>query len=495
MNAPTSTPHRPRHAVLACVAAALALAACAGTPPPPVAVDPPADLPPSWTASGEGRTDADSALAADWWRAFGDPDLDACIEAALQHNRDLAATAARVLAANELAVLAGASGLPTLDAQLDAARSRRVFVGFPFGGGGVPSNTATIFNANLTARWELDLWNRLGATEAAALADAQATVADLAAARTSLAAQVGKAYFAWVEQKEQLRLAEATLQAFAAVAEDVRERFRRGVRPALDTYQSSASVENARADVANRRAQVAAAARQLEVLMGRYPANAVRGAETLAKALPDVPPGLPAKVLSQRPDLAAAERRLAASGCRVEAARAALYPRLSLTASGGTNSGDVEDLLDDSFRVWSIGANLLQPIFRGGALRAEVRRSEAQQFEAIAQYGAVVLRAFAEVENALETSTWLVQQEAAVAASASASSNARELARDRYQNGLATFLEVQDTQQRAFAAESARLAVRRVRIHNRIDLILALGGGYEAAPRTEDRAVETASKP
>lgn len=473
----------------------LALAACAGAPPPPVAVEPPADLPASWTANGTARTEADAKVAADWWRAFGDPELDACIDAALQHNRDLAATAARVLAVNEQAVLAGASRLPTLDAQLDATRSRRVFVGFPFGSGGVPSNTATIFNANLTARWELDLWNRLGATEAAALADVQSSVADLAAARTSLAAQVGKAYFAWVEQKEQLRLAEATLQAFTAVADDVRERFRRGVRPALDTYQSSATVENARASVADARSRVAAAARQLEVLMGRYPANAVRGAETLAKDLPDVPPGLPAKLLSQRPDLAAAERRLAASGCRVEAARAALYPRLSLTASGGTNSGDAEDLLDDSFRVWSIGANLLQPIFRGGALRAEVRRNEAQQIEGLAQYGAVVLRAFAEVENALESSTWLAEQERAVASSAAASAQARELARDRYQNGLATFLEVQDTQQRAFAAESARLAVRRGRIHNRIDLILALGGGYEPSTGAVAKAAEASTKP
>jgi NodT family efflux transporter outer membrane factor (OMF) lipoprotein len=479
-----------------CMQAAVAavLAGCAGTPPPPAAIEPPPDLPSAWTATGEGRS-AEGTLNSDWWTAFGDVELDACVATALKQNRDLAAAAARVFAANELAILAGAPVLPTVDAQLDAQRSRRVFVGFPFGTGGVPSNTATILNANLTVRWELDLWNRLRSTEAAALADAQASTADFAAARTSLAGQVCRAYFALVEAREQLRLTEATVTAFAATADDVRERFRRGVRPAIDTYQSTTSLESARADRALRQQRLAAAARQLEVLMGRYPGKLVNGAETLTRTLPEVPAGLPSVLLDRRPDLAAAERRLAASGCRVDAARAALYPRLSLTASGGTNSEELSDLLDDSFRVWSLGANLLQPLFRGGALRAEVRRNEAVQLTSIAEYGAALLRAFAEVENALESSTWLAQQERAVQSAAENSAMARDLARERYQLGLTTFLEVQDSQQRAFVAQSANLAVRRQRIDNRIDLILALGGGYGNAAVTAPDSTAEQSKP
>ena len=459
---------------------AATIAACSGTPPPPASVHLPEGTPDTWAAANAAR---DAAIEREWWRMFGDRQLDSRVETALLHNRNLQAAAARVLAANEQAILAGAPGLPQVDAGLDATRSRRVFVGFPFGtGGGVPNNTATILNANITVRWELDVWSRLASAEAAALADAQAAAADLAAAQTSLIAQVCKAHFALVEAEAQLRLAEATERAFAATADDVRDRFRRGVRPALDAWQSQTSLASARADVARRQQAVGAAARNLETLLGRYPSNTLSRDGTLLHELQEVPSGLPAQLLSRRPDLAAAERRLAASGCRVDSARAALYPRLSLTASGGTNSSDADDLLDDDFRVWSIGSNLLQPIFRGGALRAEVRRSEAAKSQAIADYGALALRAFAEVENALDGSKWIAEQETAVRAAAEASARARDLARERYQLGLTDFLNVQDSQQRAFVAESTLLVVQRLRIDNRIDLVLALGGGFESTP-------------
>jgi NodT family efflux transporter outer membrane factor (OMF) lipoprotein len=247
--------------------------------------------------------------------------------------------------------------------------------------------------------------------------------------------------------------------------------------------------------VARRRQTLGVVARQLETLMGRYPSAAATASGTLVRELPAIPAGLPAQLLSRRPDLAAAERRLAAAGCRVDSARAALYPRLSLTASGGTNSSDAGDIVDDDFRVWSIGSNLLQPIFRGGALRAEVRRNEAAQFQAIADYGALSLRAFAEVENALDGMRWLQEQQQAVRAAATASARARDLARERYQSGLADFLTVQDSQQRAFVAESSLLTVQRLCIDNRIDLVLALGGGFETvAPNIEATPAATTAK-
>ena len=491
-----STPHRPTRAHAAWLLPIVAaFAACSGSPPPQAVVQLPDGSPDAWRSDSTHKAEREP-LPLDWWRIFGDPQLDAHVEAALQHNKSLQSTAARVLAANEQAILQGAAGLPQVDAGLDATRSRRVFVGFPFGaGGGVPSNTATILNANITIRWELDLWSRLASAEAAALADAQAASADFAAAQTSLIAQVCKAHFALIEAREQLRLAESTERAFAATADDVRDRFRRGVRPALDAWQSQTSLATAQADVARRRQAVGIVARQLETLMGRYPAAAATANGTLVRELPAIPAGLPAQLLSRRPDLAAAERRLAAAGCRVDSARAALYPRLSLTASGGTNSSDAGDLVDDDFRVWSIGSNLLQPIFRGGALRAEVRRNEATQFQAIADYGALSLRAFAEVENALDGMRWLAEQQQAVRAAATASARARDLARERYQSGLADFLAVQDSQQRAFVAESSLLTVQRLCIDNRIDLVLALGGGFETvAPTIDESPAATTAK-
>jgi outer membrane protein TolC len=202
-----STPHRPTRAHAAWLLPIVAaFAACSGSPPPQAVVQMPDGSPDAWRSDSTHKAEREP-LPLDWWRIFGDPQLDAHVEAALQHNKSLQATAARVLAANEQAILQGAAGLPQVDAGLDATRSRRVFVGFPFGaGGGVPSNTATILNANITIRWELDLWSRLASAEAAALADAQAASADFAAAQTSLIAQVCKAHFALIEAREQLRL-------------------------------------------------------------------------------------------------------------------------------------------------------------------------------------------------------------------------------------------------------------------------------------------------
>ncbi|MGE3172448.1 MAG: efflux transporter outer membrane subunit [Planctomycetota bacterium] len=467
-------------------AATLVLAACAGTPPPAAEVELPTAIPAAWQAPGATAEAAPAAAAAPlperWWTQFGDARLDACVDAALQHNQDLAAAAARVLAAHEQAVIAGAPRLPQLDASFDAARSRRVFVGFPFGGGGVPSSTTTTFGLGLNASWELDVWGRLRAAEGAALAAVQAEAADFAGARQSLIAQTCKAYFALVEARQQRALAEATVTAFAATAEDVRDRFRRGVRPALDTMQADGSLQSAQADVARRRQQEQVAARQLEVLLGRYPAARQDSAAVLSTDLPAVPAGLPSELLGRRADLAAAERRLAAAGCRVDAARAALYPRLSLTASGGTNSEELGDLLDDAFRVWTLGANLLQPLFHGGALRAEAARTEAERLQALFGYGGALLRAFAEVEDALAASAWLRDQQQAAAAAATSAAGARDLARERYQLGLIDFLAVLDGQQRAFTAESARIAVLRQQLDNRVELILALGGGFAAQP-------------
>ncbi|MCR9245211.1 MAG: efflux transporter outer membrane subunit [bacterium] len=470
-----------------CVAAAtalvaLALVGCQATSPPPAQVDLEIDVPPEYSTTPIGADPAaESATLADgWWREFGDPMLDSIIERALTDNRDLRAAAARVEAAAASRTIAGAGALPTVDFGTDANRARRIFVGFPFGGGGVPSATATTYGLSLNLRWELDVWGRVAAAESAAIADLEAAAVDEQAARLSLVGQVCKAYFAAIEARQQLALARATATAFRATADDVGDRYRRGVRPATDVWLATTNLSTAEASIARRERQLQVAIRQLEVLAGSYPAGRAAIAGDLPAAMPAIPAALPGELLQRRPDLAAAERRLAAAGCRVDAARAALYPRLSLTASGGTTSDDLEDLIDHDFRVWSVGANLLQPLFQGGALQADVRRGEALAAEAVASYGSTVLRAFAEVENALAAESLLAREATSTTTAAERSRATYELARERWQLGLADFLLVADGQRQSFQAESQRLLVTRQRLDNRIDLVLALGGGYGA---------------
>ena len=462
------------------LALAFVLAACATTPPPPQQPDVGVPVPARYGAAGETSAAAQQPLPERWWRDFGDPVLDALVDQALQHNRDLAASAARLEAALTAPTIAGAAALPQVDASADAQRSKRLFLGFPFGSGGVPSSTTTTYGVSLNVRWELDVWGRLRAGERAALADAQAAALLHDGARLSLAGQVCKSYFAVVEARQQLALAEATASSVGRTEADVRDRFRRGLRSALDAHQAATNLANANANVAARAEQLMRAARQLDLLCGRYPDGLLDGAQELPPALPSVPVGLPSELLRRRPDLVAAERQLAAAGCRVEQATAALYPRLSLTASGGTTSTELEDLVDQDFSVFSLGANLLQPLFEGGALRAEVARQEALQKEALADYQGAVLTAFTEVESALVATSALESRRVELERAARSAALARDLARERWQNGLTDFLAVADGQRQAFTAESNRITANRQRLDNRIDLFLALGGGFDA---------------
>jgi NodT family efflux transporter outer membrane factor (OMF) lipoprotein len=457
-------------------AALAAGAACTVAPPPretvPLHEPPPADWSTVPAATG--------VIPERWWTGFGDRHLDACVERAFARNFDLAAAAARVEQALAVATIVGAAAEPQIDVGLGIQRARRNFLGFPFAGsaGGVLNNTTTTYGLSVNLSWEIDLWGRLRAGESAAGADVQAAGADFAGAQLSLVGQLCKAWFAVVEARQQLVLAEATVQSFASTTADVRDRYRRGVRPALDAHQAETTLATARANRELRRELLERALRQLDVLVGDHAAGRTTTSDALPAAVPEVPAGLPSALLERRPDLLAAERRLAAAGCRTEVAKAALLPRLSLTGTGGTASLELEDLADTDFRVWSLGVNLLQPLFQGGALRAEVRRTEAVRAEQAALYAGLALRAFAEVEEALAAEALLEQRERALQDAATNARAAAELALERYRLGLTDFLAVADGQRSSFLADAAVIDVRRLRIENRIDLFLALGGGF-----------------
>ena len=516
-------PLRPRPGAVALTSAlllCLLLAACASVPetPPPA---PGVELPASWTAvEAETPTAADSAFPEDrWWEGFGDPALDRLVEQALERNGDLAAAAARIDQASAQARIAGADALPRIDTSGNGSRQRQNFIGFPIPGSDrqVLSTTSTSLGVSLDVSWEVDLWGRLRARRAAALADVEATRADWAGARLSLAGQVAKGWFALREARAQALLAEATVENRRLTEERIRRRYESGLRSPLDLRLAMANRASAEGLLAQRRQQLDAARRQLEILAGRYPrgevgredriAQTATAARTTALAaesalaeseLADLsgpaPAGLPSKLLLRRPDLAATERRLAAAGARVEEARKALYPRLSLTGSTGRRSQELEDLLDSDFSVWSLLGNVLQPVFQGGRLRAAVELSEARQRELAAGYVQSALRAFGEVETALAAESRLDEQVRALAEATEQSLAARDLAQDRYAAGLADLLTVLESQRQALDTQSRLLTARRGRLDARVDLILALGGGFEATetsletePRSNDR--------
>ena len=400
---------------------------------------------------------------------------------ALEHNYDLKAAGARLAQAQAQARVAGAPLWPQLSATGTGSRRKQNFVGFPIPGQEGQVLTSTSFGVNLNASWEVDLWGRLRAGAQAALADAAAAAADFHAARLSLAAQTARAYFAAVEAGRQVELARATVANYRLSAEQIEDRYRRGLRSSLDVRLGRSSLAAAEATLAQRRQQRDAVLRQLELLLGRYPSARIEVGDELPAIGGPVPAGLPADLVGRRPDLVAAERRLAAADRRLAQSQRALLPSISLTGSAGRSSSALSDLLNGDFSVWNLVGNIAQPLLQGGRLRAGVDQAAAAAEQALYNYAQSALRAYGEVEAALHAEGFLADQERALATAAEEAVAARALAEERYARGLAGLIALLESQRRAFDAESRLLAVRRQRLDTRIDLHLALGGGFTLA--------------
>ena len=459
------------HAALA----ALLAAGCASVPVEPLQLDIP--TPASW-AGGETTT---IPVSPEWWAEFNDPGLTLAVATALERNYDLQAAAARLHQAAADARVASAALNPAIEASYTGSRRKQNFVGFPIPGSEdrVLSTVSTNQGVSLDVSWEVDLWGRLRAGEQAAFADLQRSAADLRGAQLSLAGQTVKAWLTIAEARQQLDLAQQTVASLEESAGAVRDRFEAGVRPALDLRLALLNLSNAQALTEQRLQQVDAATRQLELLLGEYADGTVSIPSTLPTAPATIPGGLPADLVARRPDLRVAERQTAAATARLSVARADLLPRIVLTAATGTATNALKNLINGDFAVWSLLGNVIGPLWQGGRLRAQVSGAEARAAETLAVYANTVLRAYAEVETALAANDFLAAREGYLAASAEHSRGAERLATERYLAGLDGYITVLDSQRSAVQAEVDLLAARRLRLENRVDLYLALGGGFE----------------
>jgi NodT family efflux transporter outer membrane factor (OMF) lipoprotein len=449
--------------------------------------------PDHWTAAA---TD-EAAPEQNWWTEFNDPRLSKLIDVALEQNYDLRAAAFRVDRAAAEARIAGADLQPQVGVGFNATRQHQnpAAFGIPIPGA-EEGFTSSRLGLSLDVSWEVDLWGRLRAGARAAVAELQATQVDLAGARLSLSGQTAKAWFAVLEAQQQVELARDSVESFRDVAGEVRSRYKRGLRPAVELRLALSNLAASESLLELRLNQLENTTRQLEILLGRYPAaNLLEGqAAPAISPLPDpVPAGLPAELVSRRPDLVAAERRLAAADQRLVQARKSLYPQLALTGSAGQLSADFDDLLDGDFSVWSIAGNLLQPIFQGGRLRAGVSRADALNREAIELYTSAVLRAYAEVETARSAEQSLILRERKLAETSEQLEAALRLSEQRYRMGVGDYLTVLTSQTNLLTAESELISVRRGLLDNRVDLHLALGGGFEANFEEEKEGKEPSS--
>jgi NodT family efflux transporter outer membrane factor (OMF) lipoprotein len=330
----------------------------------------------------------------------------------------------------------------------------------------------------------------VAAGKKAVVADFEATAADLRAAQLSLAAQASKAWFAALEGAEQIRLAERTVSSYSDTAERVRRRYERGLQSSLDLRLALSSLHSGEALLELRKQQLDLGIRQLEILLGEYPAGDLETTGNLPALPPTPPTGIPSELVSRRPDLVAAERRMLAAGARWSASRKALYPSFSISGGIGTSTSDYLQVFNGSFFIWNLAGNILQPVFQGGRLRAQIWLDDARSKEAAAAWANTVLSAFVEVESALAAEKYLKDQETALRDTATQSSASLRLAQDRYDSGLESFVTVLESQRRSLNADIELLNVQRQILDNRVDLHLALGGGFEPEAETDSQTDE-----
>ena len=454
------------------VVVGLTLAACAVKQPPPPATTLAGVLPsttvvpPEWTAT----TGVSGDVIADWLGTFQDPQLQALVTEGLDHNLDLKAAATRVDSAAALAAVARSLLYPHLAVSALSGMTARE-----------GRQLQDVSGARLDVSWELDVWGRVRASGAAADARKDAAEADVLSARQSLAALIATVWYNTIATERLRVTAVSAASVYDELLRLVRTRNAVGIVGAQDVALAGADLDRARERERAFAASLQQITRSLEVLLGRYPAAELALAPSLPPVPAPVPDGLPSELLERRPDLVAAERRVAASFHEVQAAKAARLPRFALTAAGGRTSGDLIRLIGAGTQFFNFGLEMFAPLFMGGALQAQVRAATADQEASMNIFGQAALRAFSEVESALGNETLLADQQRYLESVLAQDTEAARLGRMRYEVGATDLLHVLDIQSKVLDSQFALVTIRNDRLANRIALHLALGGGFAAA--------------
>jgi NodT family efflux transporter outer membrane factor (OMF) lipoprotein len=457
--------------------ALIATPACKSAAPPPPREEIVEEALPETTEIPEEFKAAefvDSGEVDDGWIAtFGDPELENLVDEAMRNNLNLRIAATQIDVAAAAAVQAGARLKPTLDLATGAA------------GSGTSSTGSGDAIVGLSTTWEIDVWGKLASGAAAAEASLAATQANYEFARQSLAATTAKSWFIATQTRMLLDLGNETVDLFQNTLDLVNTKHEIGQVTMQDVHLARADLASAEEAVRQAESADKQARRSLELLLGRYPGAEIEARTDLPPLPPPVPVGLPSGLLERRPDLIAAEDTVAAAFYLTEQAEAAKLPSFALTAGVGASSS-VSDLIFD------LGAGMVAPLFRGGALEAQVDQADAQQKAAIAAYGQAVLKAFEEVEAGLTNGKLQGEREEFLQAVLAENTGAWDLAKTQYEVGKVDLLSVLQMQARVVGARIAVVNVRNDRLINRVNLHLALGGSFEENP--EKTVVEGAAE-
>jgi len=453
-------------AALVLVFACGTLACCASKPEPDRAAlvkdaVPNVVVPAAWGTAAEKGSVPDG-----WVRSFNDPGLEAIVGEAMKNNLDLRAAQSRLDVAAAAAGAAGAALTPTVNAS----------------GAGSTTETSqqrlTTRGVGLNISWELDVWGRLRAQSSAAQLKYEGAELDYEFARQSIAAATAKAWFLAIETRMQLKVATQQVETLKEMLRVIEARRAAGKASEQDVRLTRADLASAQERQASVEAARAQTVRALESLVGRYPSAELQVAEELPAMPGPVPAGVPSEVLERRPDVVAAERKVYGAFKNVKAKKLAKLPSIALTGGVGASS-DLSGITGGNGGFFNIGANFFAPIFDGGARDAEVKIATAEQEGALVAYGQTVLRAFVDVENALQSDATLARREELLAAALKDNEEALRLRTLEAQAGKADTLSVLQLQGKVDSARAGLTTLRQARRSERVNLHMALGGGFE----------------
>ncbi len=466
-----------RPKTLGALASCLLLGACTVGPD---YVRPSVSTPADFAEGGNWKpaTPTDTVVRGPWWHLFEDPALDA-LEAQVEGgNASLAASRAQAAQAQAALDVARAARYPGVTVGASASRARTG--GNVNGRAGTPS-TGSDFNLPLQANWEVDLFGRVSRSVESARASAQASAGDLAALALSLQAALALDYFQLRAADEQLRIVEETVAALERSLKLTENRYRAGVAARADVVQAQTQLDTAlgtRQDLGISRAQLAHA---IAALVGKTPDRLGIAADPLATQPPRVPAVVPSQLLERRPDIAAAERRMAAANAQIGVAQAAFFPSLTLSAGVGLQSGSLASWLSLPSRYWALGPSVLQSVFDAGLRRAQTESAREAYRASVANYRQVVLTAFQDTEDNLAAQDLLEKEALHLDAAARNARESLSLVTNQYKAGTVSYLEVVTAQTIALNAERSAADVRARRYAASVLLIKAIGGSWTSA--------------
>lgn len=445
-------------------------------------------VPPALPDQNVSDPSASGKIDLEWWKGFGDPRLDAMIEEALANNDDLKRAASRVDQAAAALGYSRADRYPTIDAGASAYRQQTSAESLsPFSG--IIYNT---FDLSVTAAYEFDFWGKYQNLEAQARAQLIATEADRQTVRISLAAGVAELYFNLVSLGRQITVTEETVQAYKESYEYRSRQYSHGVIDGLTLQQSHALYASAKVVLAGLREERELAENAMGILLGRPPKELKAAEYDTVVALPEplaIPADLTSNLLERRPDVLAAESRLRASNAAIGVAKAAYFPSISLTASGGLSSTQLDTLFGSSAKTWGIGPSLYVPLLDFGRISSNVEAAEAAKDEAVTFYAQTVKTAFKETYDALATIRAAREKIVAQDEANTALEQVLRLSQVRFDSGYGTYLEVIEAKRALLASRLNLIQLDAAMITNQVSLYKALGGGWER-PKENNETVE-----